>query len=251
MNRRLDSIGIKQVVRMEWYDLALDMLLDGQSAKEIRNHLSVFIGERLQSGGFGERGEQTYTKAVTQIMKSWVQPDRELIEFRDNVVQYAQNGKKEFRIILHWIVTLATYPFWYRVADQVGRLLNLQNLVTLNQIRLRCFEAMGERSTVERSSRRVVRTFVAWNVLNDCGVKGCYTKSPAIKVDDVDLELLMIESILYAIPGNGKFIGDLLNSPSFFPFQLSIVSGNFISTNNSRIEIVRYGLDENLIRLKG
>ena len=69
MGKRHDAIGIKQVVRLEWYDYVLDMLLGGLPAQEIRRQLDEFIRERLQTGGYGERGEQTYTKAVTQIMK--------------------------------------------------------------------------------------------------------------------------------------------------------------------------------------
>lgn len=62
MSKRHDSVGIKQVVRLEWYDYALEMLLDGLSSNEIRSELDNYISERLQTGGYGERGEQTYTK---------------------------------------------------------------------------------------------------------------------------------------------------------------------------------------------
>ena len=94
MSKRHDAIGIKQVARLEWYDYALDMLLAVQPPKEIRSQLDEFIRERLQSGGYGERGAQTYTKAVTQIMKCWVSPDRQLIPFRNNALQYAQENKR-------------------------------------------------------------------------------------------------------------------------------------------------------------
>ena len=69
MGKRHDTIGIKQVVRLEWYDYAVDMLLEGLPPKKIREQLDEHIRDRLQKGGYGERGEQTYTKAVTQIMK--------------------------------------------------------------------------------------------------------------------------------------------------------------------------------------
>ena len=69
MSKRHEAIGIKQVVRLEWYDYALDMLIDNMAPNKIREQLDQFIRDRLQTGGYGERGEQTYTKAVTQIMK--------------------------------------------------------------------------------------------------------------------------------------------------------------------------------------
>jgi hypothetical protein len=251
MGKRHETIGIKQVVRLEWYDYALDMLLDGQLPKEIRLQLDEFIRERLQSGGYGERGEQTYTKAVTQVMKCWVSPDYELISFRNCAMTLARSTAKELRSALHWTVTVAAYPFWYRVATQVGRLLNLQDSITQSQIRLRCFEAMGERSTVERSARRVIRSFVAWELLQDIETKGCYEKTAPAKVTDPNLAILMIEAALLAMPDAKGALGLLLNNPAFFPFELPVLSGDFIAQRSDRVEVNRYGMDDELLKLKG
>lgn len=250
MGKRHEAIGIKQVVRLEWYDYALSMVLDGQKPEAIRARLDEFVRERLQTGGYGERGEQTYTKAVTQIMKCWVSPDRELIPFRDAAMLHAKGAALEMMPALHWAVTVAAYPFWHRVASQVGRLLNLQESVTQGQIRLRCFEAMGERSTVERSARRVIRSFVAWGLLNDSIEKGCYERARSVIVDDHDLAILMLEAVLHVTP-EGKGTMDLLsNNPGLFPFELLQMTGDFVSKHSKRIEVVRYGRDDELLGLK-
>jgi len=249
MGKRHEAIGIKQVVRLDWYDYVLDLLLDGQQPTDIRLQLDEFIRERLQSGGYGERGEQTYTKAVTQIMKCWVTPDRGLVAFRNDVLILARSTNKELRSALHWTVTVAAYPFWYRVASQVGRLLNLQDSITQSQIRLRCFEAMGERSTVERSVRRVIRSFVAWGLMQDSGTKGCYSKTSPVNVTDQYLAVLMVEASLLAIPEGKSAVGLLLNNPALFPFQLPMMTGNCVSQLNSRIAVARYGLDDDLLML--
>ncbi|MCU7944079.1 MAG: hypothetical protein KZQ87_15470 [Candidatus Thiodiazotropha sp. (ex Cardiolucina cf. quadrata)] len=250
MGKRHEAIGIKQVVRLEWYDVTLDMLLGGMSPKQIRAELDHFIGERLQSGGFGERGEQTYVKALTQLMKCWVTPDRDIIPLRDDAIAKAHTCVKRERIVLHWAMMTAAYPFWFKVALQVGRLFNLQEIVSQGQIRNRCYEALGERSTVERSARRVIRTFVAWGVLKDSETKGCYAKADPVCIADTDLVILMIESALLATPEAKGALGLLLNNPAFFPFQLSTLTGDLISQRSDRIDVVRYGLDEELLNLK-
>ena len=43
----------------------------------------------------------------------------------------------------------------------------------------------------------------------------------------------------------------LLNNPAFFPFRLPMMTGDFVSLHNDRIEMVRYGLDDELLKLKG
>jgi len=147
-------------------------------------------------------------------------------------------------------VTSAAYPFWYRVATQVGRLLNLQDSITQNQIRLRCFEAMGERSTVERSARWVIRSFVAWGLLQDSETKGCYEKTAKVEVTDRNLAIMMMESAQIATSEGKETVGLLLNNPAFFPFHLPAMTGEFVFQQSERIEIVRYGLDDELLKLK-
>lgn len=251
MGKRHEAIGIKQVVRIEWYDLALNLVLAGHSAMTIRNGLHETIREMKQSGGFGERGEQTYTKAVTQVMKCWVTPDLELVTFRDALLGYAHQHEGGNRMALHWAITFAAYPFWYRVAYQVGRLLNLQDSITQNQIRQRCFEALGQRSTVERSTRRVIRSFVAWGALKDSEAKGCYEKAAPVSIAEPNLAILMFESALLATPEAKGALGLLLNNPAFFPFQLPVMTGDFVSQRSSRIDTVRYGLEDELLSLRG
>lgn len=250
MGKRHDAIGIKQVVRLEWYDYALEMLLSGLTPIEIRGRLDEFIKERLQSGGYGERGEQTYTKAVTQIMHCWVKPAREISTLRDNALVYAMENKNQNRVALHWAVTIAAYPFWHKVAGQVGRLMNLQDVITQSQVRNRCFEAMGERSTVERSARRVIRSYVVWGVLKDSDVKGCYEKAIPVVIADKNLAVLMIEAALRAIPDGRAPLNMLLNNPAYFPFQLPLMTGDLMAHHNDRLEVVRYGLNDEMVKLK-
>jgi len=250
MSKRHNAIGIKQVVRLEWYDVILDMLLGGLSPTQIRGEMDSYLKERLQNGGYGGRGEQTYVKAVGQLMKCWVTPDREIVPFRDDVLVLAQRCEKDQRLILHWAMTSAAYPFWFMVAQQVGRLFKLQEIVAQSQIRQRCFETLGERSTIERSTRRVIRSFVAWGVLKDSATKGCYELTSTQKIIDMDVAIILVESALQATPEGKGILGQLLNNPAFFPFQIPVMTGDFISRNSDRIDIVRYGLDDELLKLK-
>ncbi len=247
--KRLDSVGIKQAVPIEWYNYALDMLLAGSSKEEIRKRLDTFISERNQSGGYGERGTQTYTKAVTQIMKCWVTPDPELVMLRNDALTLARHAEREIWIVLHWAVTSAAYPFWQRIAEVTGRMLSLQEAITQGQIRQRCFELLGERTTIERSARRVIRTFVAWGVLRETATKGCYEKSQPIAVTDARISALLVEAALHTVPGGKIEMSRLQNSPGFFPFSFPPITGRVLENANGRLCLERYGLDEEFLSL--
>lgn len=250
MAARHDSIGIKQVVRLEWYDYTLDLLQQGLPAKEIRASLDEYIKDRLQSGGYGERGGQTYVKAITQLMKAWVTPAKELVPLRDAALKLSMGSEREQWPILHWAMTSAAYPFWYKVAEQVGRLLKLQPAINQAQIRQRCYEIFGERSTVERSARRVVRTFVSWGVLDETPPKGCYKSGCKFEITDTRFATLLLESALHTLPDGKASLDSLMQNPAFFPFSLPEMTGSMALSVSPRIDLCRYGLDNELMMLK-
>ena len=64
------------------------------------------------------------------------------------------------------------------------------------------------------------------------------------------LAILMFESALRATPEAKGALKLLLNNPAFFPFQLPVMTGDFIAQRSERIEVVRYGLDDELLKLR-
>lgn len=250
MNNRHTFIGINQVVRLEWFDVALDMLLGGTASDVFRSELADYLKDRLQGGGFGTRGARAHAMVVSQLMKCWVTQERELIPLRDAALSIARTTSAGNRVLLHWAMMSAAYPFWYKVAHLVGRLLNLQEIVSQKQIRSRCYEAFGEKSTVERSARRLIRTFVAWGILDEMETVGCYRKHNPLRITNPELVTLLFESILAATPDRSMPLAVLQNSPSLFPFELTVVSGDRAKMLNPRIEISRFGLDDVTLSLR-
>jgi hypothetical protein len=60
-----------------------------------------------------------------------------------------------------------------------------------------------------------------------------------------------IRDLRLATPEAKGALGLLLNNPAFFPFQLPVMTGDFVSQRSDRIDVVRYGLDDELLKLKG
>lgn len=249
MSKRHDKLGIKQTVQMHWMDHVVKMMLAGLNEKEIRAELDEFLATQKQSGGTGDRGKKTYGMAIS-ILASWFAPDKELIPFRDRALKLIQNENAQNWLAYHWAVISASYPFWFNVAKQTGRLFNLQDQITQAQVFSRLKEQYGDRETVSRNARYAIRSFVAWGVLEDSRFKGCYIKSKPIKIDDPNLTILLYESALHADREGKAVFGLLKNSPAFFPFQLDALTGDYISQKNNSIDVVRYGLDGELLRLR-
>lgn len=250
MSKRHEKIGIKQVIRFEWMDHVLNMLLAGMEPDAIRTELKDYLADKKQSGGTGKRGEKTYLMAIGPL-SAWFDPEPELVDFRDHALMLASKLQQKEWLPLHWAILSAAYPFWFNVATQTGRLLNLQEQVTQRQIFNRLKEQYGDRETVSRNTRYTIRSFVAWNVLKDSESKGCYEKSNVLNIQDMDLTILLLEAALYAAPEGRGTLAMMINSPAHFPFHLFPITGDFISRISPRIEVIRYGLDEELLKLRG
>lgn len=138
----------------------------------------------------------------------------------------------------------AVYPFWFNVARQNGRLLALQGQVTQTQIINRLKEQYGDRQTVSRCARFVIRSFIAWGALKDSEVKGCYEKAAPVSIADANLAILIFESALLATPKAKGALRLLLNNPAFFPFQLPFMTGHFVSPCSDRVKIENLGLGD-------
>lgn len=248
MSKRHEKIGIKQVIRLEWMDHVLNMLLAGMGPESIRAELKNYLADKKQSGGTGKRGEKTYQMAIAPL-SAWFDPDEELVDFRNRALQLASNLQPKQWMSLHWAVLSAAYPFWFNVATQTGRLLNLQEQITRRQIENRLKEQYGDRETVSRNARYTIRSFVAWGVLKDSDSKGCYEKFNPFIVQDRDLAILLLEAALHANPEGKGSLELLVNAPAFFPFQFPALTGGLIAKRVSSIDVIRHGLDEELLKL--
>ena len=248
MGKRHKAIGIKQAIRFEWMQKAAHLLLAGLDAKTIRQELHEFLAHRKGNGSEGEHSDQTRTFAVNNLMKIWVSPDPGLIPFRDASLAFLRE-RPSMSLAVHWGMISAVYPFWFNVARQTGRLLALQDQVTQTQIINRLKEQYGDRQTVSRYARFVIRSFVAWGALKDSEAKGCYEKLAPVSVADSDLVILMFESALHATPEAKGALRLLLNNPAFFPFQLPVMTFNFVMGRSDRIIVEKYGLDETYVAI--
>jgi hypothetical protein len=249
LSKRHQKLGIKQTVQRHWMDRVVQMLLAGMSEKEIRVDLNDYLSTQKQSGGIGERGKDTYGMAIS-LLACWFAPDKELIQFRDDALNLARESLTSEWLPLHWAVISAAYPFWFNVAKQTGRLFNLQEQITQAQVFNRLKEQYGDRETVARNARYTVRSFIAWEVLKDSSSKGCYEQASPQIIYDPALAILLLEAGLHAEPEGKSALKVLLTNPALFPFQLPIMTGDFIANNCGRIKVVRYGMDDELLELK-
>jgi hypothetical protein len=145
---------------------------------------------------------------------------------------------------------MAVYPFWGAVAAHVGRLLRLQGRVVAGQVQRRVREQYGERETVSRRVRYVLRSYIDWNVLQETPTKGIYSQGVVHPIKQVELAAWLVEALLHANLGGPIALAELLYSPSLFPFQFGVVSANSLVLASDRLDVLQHGLDQQMIMLR-
>ena len=249
MSKRHDSIGVKQVIPYEWVRKTARLMLAGMGAGEIRQELHATLdaaGKRVQAG---ERSAWTRTFLVNNLMAIWPSPDPELSSFR-NVALRALQKYPDQELAIQWAMISAAYPFWFNVAKQMGRLLNLQARATQAQIVGRVKEQYGDRQTVSRYARYVVRSFVDWGVLEDADTTGSYRRKEPILLAHEEVIAILLNAALLVTPEGRAPLSALKSSPALFPFHLADATGATIVQASESLSVLRYGADDELLTLK-
>lgn len=249
MNLQSTQVGFSQRVRLEWLEQAVALVLAGNDRAAIVAALQDLLRDKVSVGGAGERGNRE--KIISIIMKTWFNPPRELDGLRVKGLKLMTWLPRTHHIVVHWGMVMAVYPFWAAVADVVGRLLNLQGSAATAHIKRRTSEQFGDRETVSRATRRVLRSYVDWGVLEKTETEGIYRAGPSVPLDDPELSAWLVEAFLHTRSNKTAMLKEILESPSLFPFRLTPWSVERALTDLPGLELLRLGLDEDVVTLWG
>lgn len=98
--------------------------------------------------------------------------------------------------LLNWGMSIAAYPFIAQVAEATGRLLRLQGEAHASQVNVRIREQFGDRSSVYRSVRCILSTFLESGTLEKGKIPGIYIRGRVIKPRDAKEMAWIVEALL-------------------------------------------------------
>ena len=247
MSKLTPQVGFSQRVRPEWLEKTANMILAGNDQIAIQDALQDLLADKVSVGGRSERGSRE--KTITILMKIWLNVPHGLEGLRDEGLNLLRDARANHRVAIHWGMALAVYPFWGEVAAQVGRLLRLQADLTAEQVQRRIRERYGDRQTVSRATRRVLRSFIDWGVLDDTERKGRYAQGERHSITDEAMIAWLAEAVLRSRAGSTT-PRSLLDDPAIFPFRLVHLSAARLVSFSPRLEVLRHGLDDELVMLR-
>lgn len=245
---RFTRIGVDRLIRLNWLERTASLVMGGNSDLVTKKLLQEDLKTSFQSSDVSVRG--SIDKTITILFKVWVRPPACLKGLHARGLEFLAASSRSNRLAVHWGMVTAVYPFWSAVAIQVGRLLKLQNTVVASQIQRRVREQYGQRETVHRRVRYVLRSFVAWNVMTETTHKGIYQACVPQVIEDSKLIAWLVEAVLNARPDGASSLKDLMSSPALFPFLLKPMHLGELSSLSKNLEVFRQGLDQDLVILR-
>jgi hypothetical protein len=239
------QIGFSQRIQLDWLEHTAALVLAKQTRAQIDTALQACLRDRLSVGGTAQRGNRE--KAITILLRIWVSVPPHLQPFRDDGLQFVQRLPRREHIAVHWGMTMAVYPFFRAVAEIVGRLMRLQGTCAASHVQRRVREQLGERETVARAARRILRCFIDWGVIQETRKKGVYQAAPVQPVLDKHLAAWLTEATLIASGSNTGALKTLVQTPALFPFSVVPLYAADLESHG-RFKLFRQSLDEDMVR---
>jgi len=208
MNSPSPQIGFDRFIQLDWAAAALRVRLGTATIQDLSDLLDA-----------SHSGPAAKKKTRTVLNRLWLEPLPDLVEFADRGIQIYRNAPGTSVAALTWGMAIATYPFFGRVAEIVGRLTSLQGDCTSAEVHRRMAEIYGEREGTRRMTNMVLQSQADWGAI-DRQKKG----KQIVRKQPIDLESSavipwIVEACLrYA--GRSLSIATLESNPLLYPYRL-------------------------------
>ena len=159
-------------------------------------------------------------KVRTVLNRLWLEPRAELIDFADRGVAIHKTQPDIPVAALCWGMSVATYPFFGKVAELVGRLSAIQGDCASAEVHRRMSETYGEREGTRRMTNMVIQSQASWGAVERVEKGKRVIRLPQTSIDNDVLTAWLIEAaVRYA--GKPVSVPSLHSLPVLFPFNLT------------------------------
>jgi hypothetical protein len=208
MNSSSPQIGFDRFIQLDWALLALRIRAGRGTLDD--------LDEVLASSHSGPAAKK---KTRTVLNRLWLEPRADLVDFADRGVEIFCDAPETTAPALTWGMALATYPFFGKVAEIVGRLTTLQGDCTSAEIHRRMAEIYGEREGTRRMTNMVLQSQASWGAIERTDKGKRIERKKAIELCGSPVAGWLAEAALrYA--DRQLALSSLESSPAIYPFFL-------------------------------
>ena len=237
MNSIIPQIGFDRFIHLDW----------AASALRVRaglGHVDT-LNELLDAAGLSVAAKK---KIRTVLNRLWLEPRPALAEFADRGAALLKAHPGTPVAALSWGMAIATYPFFGKVAELVGRLSALQGDCTSAEVHRRMSETYGEREGTYRMTNMVLQSQANWGAIERVDKGKRLIRLPSMTLTNEQLVAWLIEAVLrYA--NKPVSVSALKAMPVLYPFVLDLPLAYNVS-NSHALELRSEGSNDQFVALR-
>ena len=237
MNSTAPKIGFDRFIQLDWAAAALKVRAGTASLDE--------LNELLDAAGLGVAARK---KTRTVLNRLWLEPRAELVEFANRGAEIFKASPDVPVSALNWGMSIATYPFFGKVAELVGRLSALQGDCASAEVHRRMSEIYGEREGTYRMTNMVLQSQASWCAIErvDKG-KRLIRRTPMTLINDQTVAWLVEAVLRYT--GKAVAVPTLQSMAVIYPFVLDQPLA-YVVSNSPILELRSEGSSNQFVALR-
>jgi hypothetical protein len=208
MSTSSPQIGFDRFIQRDWALLALRIRAGRRTLDD--------LDEVLASSHSGPEAKK---KTRTVLNRLWLEPRAGLVDFADRGVEIFCDGPETMVPVLTWGMALATYPFFGKVAEIVGRLTTIQGDCTSAEVHRRMAEIFGEREGTRRMTNMVLQSQASWGAIERTDKGKRIERKKATDLQGSAVAAWLAEACL-RYNGRALPVASIESSPTIYPFVL-------------------------------
>jgi hypothetical protein len=236
VNSSAPQIGFDRFIQIDWAAAALGVRTGASSLDDLNTVLDS-VGLTLAAK----------KKTRTVLNRLWLEPRPELTDFVSRAVEICKTQPDAPVAVLCWGVAIATYPFFGKVSELVGRLTALQGDCAATEIHRRMSETYGEREGTRRMTNMVIQTQASWGALERVENGKRVIRLGQTSISNDVLTAWLIEAAVRYI-GKPISLSSLQSLAVLFPFTLVQPLAYVVSTC-SNLELRSEGTSSQFVAL--
>ena len=237
MKSSAPRIGFDRFIPLEWAAAALRVRADLGTLDDLNALLDA-----------AELGVAARKKTRTVLNRLWLEPRPELADFAERGVAIFKADPSISISALTWGMAIATYPFFGKVAELVGRLSALQGDCASAEVHRRMSETYGEREGTYRMTNMVFQSQASWGAIERVENGKRLLRLKPIVVSDVQAVAWLVEAVLRYV-GKAVVVPALSSQAVLYPFVLDQPLGYLVS-KSSNLEVGLAGAGSQFVCLR-
>ena len=224
MSLSAPQIGFDRFIHLDWVAAALDVRVGNGNVDD--------LGLLLEAAGLSLAARK---KTRTVLNRLWLEPRPDLGALATRGVEIHRSAPEVPIAALSWGMAIASYPFFGKVAELVGRLSALQGDCAAAEVHRRMSETYGEREGTYRMTNMVLQSQASWGAIERAEKGKRLIRRPPIKVDDDGAIAWLIEAAL-RYSGKAVSVASLPALAVIYPFVLDRPLG-YVASNSPMLEL--------------